>query len=176
VIGDGGGVIELGAVGTVAIGGSVLAAGGNAGGSPGSLGTNGGGGGGVFVHGYTVEVAGLIDASGGGGGQANGPTAQRHGAGGGGGRVLIEYGPGGLLNTGVFDVTGGSSPFGVNQPGGIGVVTFSPVPEPGLTLAAAGLAGVVGYEWRSRRIRRLLLKLPSDSNLGLTIPNLRRWW
>jgi hypothetical protein len=179
--GGGGGGVEIGALGTIAIGGSGVLADGGRGGNHGGgglpVGGGGGSGGGIFLHAPTVSLAGQVSARGGQGGVGFTPTSgeTRPGGGGGGGRVMVLTEPDGFSGLEFIDVSGGLD--GLNfTSGSIGVVTFSPVPEPGLALAASGLAGVVGYGWRIRRTRHLLRKLPSGSNLGLAIPNMRRWW
>ena len=102
--GGGGGAIEIGAVGTVTIEGSlgIYAAGGSGqqridilgGTGPGG---GGGSGGAIFIHGNTVVISSYLVAIGGDGGPGN---FNNDGGGGGGGRVLILYGPGGFSNSG----------------------------------------------------------------------------
>ena len=97
--GGGGGAIEIGAIGRITVGGSILANGY----SPVNV-AGGGSGGGIFLHGDSVTLSGssLLSAQGGNGGSFGA-------SGGGGGRVLIEYGQGGFSgDVGNINVTGGA--------------------------------------------------------------------
>jgi Ca2+-binding RTX toxin-like protein len=84
--GDGGGAIELGAIGDIVItaAGSILANGNNGNVNISNGAGGGGAGGGIFVHGYDVEVDGVLSANGGTGG-----LSVYSGGGGAGGRILI---------------------------------------------------------------------------------------
>jgi hypothetical protein len=142
--GGGGGAIEIGAIGGISIGGSILANG------FGSLSNgSGGSGGGIFLHGNSVTLSssGLLSAQG-------GSETLVDGGGGGGGRVLIQVGAGGFTGDvsriNVSGGPGGSPPFSPSGPfsgaGAPGVITFSTVPEPAsLVLLGVGLLGVLGY-------------------------------
>jgi hypothetical protein len=108
--GGGGGGLELSALGTItiAIGGQVLANGGD-GHSIGIAtttiqgGGGGGGGGGILIHGNSVHHSGLLSAKGGNGG--DGPS---EGGGGGGGRVLLVHSTSGSISTpGTINLSGG---------------------------------------------------------------------
>lgn len=103
--GGGGGGVEIGALGTITISGSIQANGG-AGGAQNQVGGGGGGGGAILVHGTAVNISGSLAARGGVGG-GNGSTLTG-GGGGGGGQVLVAYSsPGGYTSTGTVDVSGG---------------------------------------------------------------------
>jgi hypothetical protein len=68
-VGAGGGAVQLTALGTLRMGGVVIATGAGGPGDPGPQGGNGGGsGGGVLLEGVTVVVTGSISVAGGGGG------------------------------------------------------------------------------------------------------------
>ena len=148
--GGGGGAIEIGAVGGIAVGGSILANGGGGANLLFGPGGGGGSGGGIFLHGnlVTLSSSGVLSAQGGGGGGFGG-------SGGGGGRVLIEVGPGGFSgDVSSINVSGGDSNFlpppfpsgPFSGDGAPGVVAINLVPEPAsLMLLGIGLLGVLGY-------------------------------
>jgi hypothetical protein len=132
----GGGGVEIGALGNIAISGFVLAHGGAGGIGDGidghaSAGGGGGSGGSIFMHGATVTFldSGGLSAAGGLGGDA----IDAYGGGGGGGRVLILTSAGGAVS-GVIDVRGGIGGGASSRPGQdgqLGVVTFGQLlPEP----------------------------------------------
>jgi len=130
--GSGGGAIELGAIGGITIGGSILA-----------NGIGGGSGGGIFLHGDSVALlsSGALSVEGGSG----------LGGGGGGGRVLILVGEGGFSgDVGSINVSGGAAGPGaglgpLGDAGAPGVITITAVPEPAsLVLFGLGLLGVLG--------------------------------
>jgi hypothetical protein len=139
--GGGGGAIEVGAVGRIKIGGSILANGGN--------GLSGGSGGGIFLHGDSVALSGVLSAEGG-----SNDFGDDGGGGGGGGRVAILTEPGGFTGSvGGINVSGGAdSTFINNEPfsadGAPGVVAL--IPEPAsLVLVSIGMLGVLGGTWGS---------------------------
>jgi len=106
--GGGGGAIEVGAVGGITVSGSILADGG----SGAYDGSGGGSGGGIFLHGDSVALLGVLSAQGG-----SGYYFPQGGGGGGGGQVFIQTEPGGFIgNVGGINVSGGSGsttfPFG----------------------------------------------------------------
>ena len=157
--GNGGGALELGAVNTLSISGSILADGRRADGSGG-----GGAGGGLILQGNTVMLAAssTLSAQGGPDGVANNSSGGiPGGGGGGGGRILVETGPaGGFINTGgTLSVTGGASnTTDGSRAGQAGVITFvqrtPAVPEPGIIalLVGTGLAGT-GFLSRRKKAR-----------------------
>lgn len=113
--GSGGGALEIGAEGALAITGSIHADGGNAGQA--TFWGGGGSGGGLIAFGSTVTLSGSARLS------AVGGTSG-YGGGGGGGRILIasEYSQAGNIATYVT-VAGGATPHGSN--GGAGVLTLA---------------------------------------------------
>jgi hypothetical protein len=124
--GGGGGAVELGALGTLDLGGSTVNA--NGGNSAGSRDGGGGSGGAVLVHGAVVSLNCTINA--------NGGVPLFKGGGGGGGRVAIQAtsDPG----TAGISVVGGSSSYGFG--GSVGVITFS---QPVLTPTTLDFGSIV---------------------------------
>ena len=164
--GGGGGAIEIGAVGSLAISGSISANGGSLSSSiGGGFGGGGGGsGGGILLHADSVRLTGVLSAAGGDGtegGFVPGPSGSSTpaGGGGGGGRVTILSGPGGFVESGAtIDVAGGAGgspdggPAGAGGPGGAGVLVISAVPEPAsLVLLGTGILGLLGLGGMRRR-------------------------
>jgi len=170
--GAGGGAIEIGAVGALTMnGGSILANGASE-----QIILGGGSGGGIFLHGESVSVSGLLSANGGNGGSGvvnGGPSGGEGGGGGGGGggRILIEYGS--SISFAGADITGfggigGDSLFGPNGPGvsggANGILTYGPydgpftttvLPEPpSLVLGAIAVAIAMGFRWAARSRNR----------------------
>ena len=145
--GGGGGAIEIGAIGGIAVRGSILANG--FGGGTDFTSGAGGSGGGIFLHGnpVTLSSSGNLSAQGGGGGFFGG-------SGGGGGRVLIEVGPSGFFgDVSRINVSGGGSsslpppfPSGpYSGDGAPGVIAITAVPAPAsLVLLGIGVLGVLG--------------------------------
>jgi hypothetical protein len=97
-------------------------------------------------------------------GGADGPTAYRSGSGGDGGQVVILAGPGGFLNTGTINTSGGSAGGQGGSAGSAGQVTIQqappspplPVPEPSsLALLTVGGAALAGWRagWLGRRAK-----------------------
>jgi hypothetical protein len=148
--GGGAGAIEIGALGTIIVGGnSILAMGGSGGSHTRVLAGAGGGGsgGGIFLHGDTVWLQSLLDATGG-----SGFSGQYGGGGGGGGRVFILTAPGGFWNDGGIDVSGGTGS-GDGAPGTIKIREWSDQDSAGLTFA--GLGGLALLDVVRRRRKRL---------------------
>ena len=138
--GLGGGALQLGAVGTIAIrGGGVLADGGHGAWFPppeicpaeDSYGGGGGGSGGaILLHANSVVLETRLGASGGNGGWGCGGGP---GGGGGGGRIAVSVGSGGFLNAGTIVVAGG---FPGGQVGQIVVRQREDVPPVAFTVEA----------------------------------------
>ena len=148
--GDGGGGIELGALGQL-----LITAGINADGLPGQpRGSNhaaggGGSGGGIRLHAPSVTINSFVSADGGAGGDG----VFENGGGGGGGRILIQTGPAGLSALGSISVDGGLSPsdfFGSGTPGDPGVITIRAIPEPATIVIAGLLLAPLGALGRRR--------------------------
>ncbi|MEM8864286.1 MAG: PKD domain-containing protein [Planctomycetota bacterium] len=105
--GGGGGGVEIGALSSITISGSVLANGGDGDSTPITIAAargGGGAGGGVLVHAPAVEFTGVIEANGGDAGQIG---TDKAGGGGGAGRVLIAHEEGNLINSGTISLQGG---------------------------------------------------------------------
>jgi hypothetical protein len=153
--GGGGGAIELGAVNSITINGTIGVNGGNAAGSGGFFGLGGGGGGGsgggILIDAPTVTLTGTLSAAGGEGTSGGlffaGPEfaiSFGAGGGGGGGIVTVALPEGGVFldQGGTIDVAGGAGA----SAGGPGVFSVAVVPEPsGLVMAGIGLLGTLGY-------------------------------
>ena len=149
--GDGGGGLELGAIGHLLIDSGV-----NADGLPGApRGANhtaggGGSGGGIRLHASQITIDSLVTANGGRGGDG----VFENGGGGGGGRILIQTGPAGLNIFGSVSVAGGPAPsdfFGSGVPGQPGVLIIQQIPEPSTIL---GLITAIPVAFASRCRKR----------------------
>jgi hypothetical protein len=153
--GGGGGAIELGAVNSITINGTISVNGGKATSFGSGIevfgGGGGGSGGGILIDAPTVTLTGTLSAAGGDGSAGSsfvfGPgITVLYGAGGGGGGGIVTVA---LPEAGVFldqggtiDVAGGVS--GSN--GSTGTFLVQVVPEPSsLVMAGIGLLGVLGY-------------------------------
>jgi hypothetical protein len=145
--GDGGGGIELGALGQL-----LITAGINADGLPGqprgsgSTAGGGGSGGGIRLHAPRVTINSFLSADGGAGGDGT----FENGGGGGGGRIFILSGPAGLSVSGSISVDGGlaaSDFFGAGMPGQTGLLVIQQVPEPSTVVI---LASVLAIPWIAR--------------------------
>ncbi len=142
--GQGGGAIEMGAVGSISVSGMISANGSApiAVTNPTSAGGGGGSGGGILIHGNTVNLSGTLSAVGGQGG--NGLTrsySTTGGAGGGGLIQIVQSGtPGGYVNTGNILVSNGR--FDVLS-----------VPEPSsvVMLGIAAISGIAVIRCRRHR-------------------------
>ena len=152
--GRGGGAIELGALGSITIDGSLTVRGQDAQGYAGGFGNTGGGsGGGLLIHGSTVSLGAtaLVSAAGGSAGYMNGDYT---GGGGGGGEIgiLTRTGQAGFSDQGgLLSVAGGygighgtSAGLHDGQAGTIsyGVVAYAAVPEPS-SFVLLGIGGLV---------------------------------
>ena len=166
--GGGGGAIEISAVKTVTLAGSINAVGGNGGFMGNGLG-GGGAGGGVLLAGNRVTLAntGHVYANGGAGGYSS--YEPHSGGGGGGGRITVQtVDPNGFAGLDALNVKGGRGNFAFDfddlsvirtyiSNGGDGVITVNGrvvnTPAPGsLLVFAVGLAGgAVRMTFRRRR-------------------------
>ncbi len=154
--GGGGGALELVAMDTLTVDGTLSADGGN--GGRGIVGGGGGAsGGGVLLAGNTLNFSGIINATGGDGAA---PFGNGWGGGGGGGGRVAFY-ANSLNDTGTVDVTGGVAGIGVWGSGGAGAAgTYDPtqsfphaIPEPA-TLALALLGWMsIGLRTPRRHLR-----------------------
>ncbi len=142
--GFGGGGLQIGAVDTISIAGTIRVDG-----SPGQLGQPGGGGAGggaggsIILYGDAVSISGTLSANGGAGGEAG--AGGLPAGGGGGGRIFIRYNEDNFQNTGRITANGGAAGTGgdgVNfaAAGMNGVITIVPEPASIALLAAGGLA------------------------------------
>jgi hypothetical protein len=146
--GAGGGAIQIGSLGTITFGGSIVARGGmgvrglgapsSFGGDAGELTGGGGSGGAVLIHASKIQWAGgLISVRGGDSGPANPnnsyfafnqliPSPDTAGGGGGGGRILVAYKTA-IAGTPNVDVSGGTTSLAyvtTNGMGGAGSFTM----------------------------------------------------
>jgi hypothetical protein len=140
--GEGGGALELGAVGSITIRGPGVHADGGSSPHPEICladpttdfgGGGGGSGGAILVHADSVALEGALSARGGNGSRGCGSGGQ--GGGGGGGRIAVIVGSGGFVNTGAITVTGG---FLAGQVGQITLLQAPPTTDPQLGIAFPG--------------------------------------
>jgi hypothetical protein len=129
--GAGGGAIEVGAAGSLAISGAILADGLAA-----SLNGGGGSGGAILLHAAAVDLTGRLEALGGLGGAGDLARNVAAGGAGGGGQVAILYG---RSYSGPGDLAVGNGSFTAQH--------SMPAP-PALILLGTGLLSVFGLAWR----------------------------
>jgi hypothetical protein len=129
--GAGGGAIEVGAAGSLAISGAIVADGLAA-----SLNGGGGSGGAILLHAAAVDLTGRLEALGGAGGAGDPGRNVAAGGAGGGGQAAILYG---RSYSGPGDVAVGNGNFTVQH--------SMPAP-PALILLGTGVLGVFGLAWR----------------------------
>jgi hypothetical protein len=129
--GAGGGAIEVGAAGSLAVSGAILADGLAA-----SLNGGGGSGGAILLHAAAVDLTGRLEALGGVGGVGDPVRNVAAGGSGGGGQVAIVYG---RSYSGPGDFAVGNGSFTAQHS----------MPEPAaLIMLGTGLLGVFGLAWR----------------------------
>jgi hypothetical protein len=129
--GAGGGAIEVGAAGSLAISGALVADGLAA-----SLNGGGGSGGAILLHAAAVDLTGRLEALGGAGGAGDLARNVAAGGAGGGGQVAILYG---RSYSGPGDVAVGNGSFTAQH--------AMPAPA-ALIMFGTGLLGVFGLAWR----------------------------
>jgi hypothetical protein len=146
--GGGGGSLEVGAIGTITVGGNGIRAdgGAGAGGGGGFNASGGGSGGGILIHANTVTLTSILSDTGGRGGVS---STTGSGGGGGGGRVVIEAGLGGFQGLGgLIDVSGGDGNITHGTTfiggGGGGDVLIQAYPGGISSIPSVNLAGGVG--------------------------------
>jgi hypothetical protein len=170
--GGGGGAVELIALGTLDLSGSIEAKGGG-GGNINRTSTNtgadsaaggGGSGGGIILAASQINLSGTVDVSGGAGGSHSGNTTTRYyGGGGGGGRIALYYQtlsgtP--ALGSNIF-VSGGTATTGVSNAGTAGSpgtffnghaasFPFQPVSTPELSSFCLAMIGALPVLLRRR--------------------------
>lgn len=122
--GGGGGGVELGAVGSATISGSILAMGADSEHGSGKSG-GGGAGGGILVHAFDVSVSGVLNADGGNGSFVSSPSLSGgSGGGGGGGRILLAHDASGTYDQTGATITADGGPYlgGNMEAGADGVI------------------------------------------------------
>ena len=156
---QGGGAVEIGALGQLDLSGAMLNANGPNGSRVFSKGSGGGSGGGIFLHAFDVVMNGstVLNANGGNGGNHTGQFPG--GGGGGGGRIaILTNSSGSFLQGGatlrVNGGTKGTSFLGGNADGSPGSVISASdavvgLPEPGASVA--GLAAIATLAALRRR-------------------------
>jgi Big-like domain-containing protein len=145
--GGAGGAVELSAVGTLTVDGTISVDGGDGATAPDSVNHGGGGGGsggGIILDAAHLGLGGILSASGGDG--ANAAALGGGGGGGGGGRILLRYG----------DI---NATFSERINGGLG----------GLSLGSRGANGVAGFEQTVRTTTHVAGAPSSPSAFGQPI-------
>jgi hypothetical protein len=145
--GGGGGAVEIGAIGTLTISGTIRANGGYSAQLPPPIGAGAGSGGAILLHGNSVALGGTLSALGGLSGLGRNPDSEggtAAGGAGGGGRIAVLYNSS-YSQTGVVNIGNGS----------FIVAATVPEPSPLWLSTVVSAAGLTGYLWRRARGSKL---------------------
>jgi hypothetical protein len=141
--GGGGGAVEIGALGTLTVSGTIKANGGYSAAVPPPSGVGAGSGGAILLHGNSVVLGGTLSALGGLSGGSPNPDLYGVGGAGGGGRIAVLY-YSSYNQDGVINIGNGSL-----------IVAAVPEPSPLWLSAVVSVAGLTGYLWSRGRGSKL---------------------